>query len=76
MASNRSRYYNVREAARLVLASDEKIEAEISNSDVDLPLLDYENQTITSHDSSDKEGETTRPSRKACGKFMRYRLDK
>ena len=49
------------ETATLVFASDEESEAEISDSDVDFPLTDGENEPITSVDSSDEEGETTRP---------------
>ena len=43
----------------LVFASDES-EAEISDSDVDLPLSGGVNKPITSDDSSDEKGETTR----------------
>ena len=45
----------------LVFASDEDSETEISDNDVDFPPSDDENKSITFVDSSDEEGETTRP---------------
>ena len=39
----------------------EESEAEISDSDVDFQLFDGGNEPITSDDSSDEEGEATRP---------------
>ena len=55
VASNRSRIYNVCETAILVFAS----EAEISDSDVDMPLSASKNEVITYDDSSDEEEGTT-----------------
>ena len=46
------------ETATLIYASDEESEAEILDSDVDLPLSDGENEPITYDDSSGEEGET------------------
>ena len=46
------------ETATAVFASDKESEAEISDSDVDFPLSDGENEPITFDYSSDEEGET------------------
>ena len=56
MTSNRSTSYNVNETAALVFASEDESEPKISDSDLDLPLSDGGNETVTSHESSDEEG--------------------
>ena len=49
----------MRKTAIFAFANDKKSEAEISDSDVDIPLSVDENEIIAYDDSTDEEGETT-----------------